>query len=147
MRAVRRGAMPLRGVATPCSLVADEPLDRQGVDEVVVGSAAGRGGEADMSREARQRGDRLVDVGDVVDRHGNSPLHIAAQNGKSKTTKLLLSYGFNINAQNNKGQTPLHYAKTYKYTKVVELLIAMGAKSCILNSFGFSSDQGISPYK
>ena len=83
----------------------------------------------------------------TADRHGNSPLHIAAQNGKRKISRILISHGFNVNAQNCKGQTPLHYAITYNYTAVVDLLIAMGAKRGILNAFGLSSSQGISPYK
>ena len=74
-------------------------------------------------------------------------LHFISQpkNGKRKISRILISHGFNVNAQNCKANT-LHYAITYNYT-AVDLLIAMGAKRGILNAFGLSSSQGISPYK
>lgn len=41
---------------------------------------------------------------------GNSALHWAAKTGNVQLTHMLLSAGFEVNAQNNAGETPLHIA-------------------------------------
>ena len=47
--------------------------------------------------------------------HGNTLLHIAAQNGNVKIAKLLQKYGANVNHQNKAGQTPGHFGIAYTF--------------------------------
>ena len=47
--------------------------------------------------------------------HGNTLLHIAAQNGNVKIAKLLQRYGANVNHQNKYGHTPGHFAIAYTF--------------------------------
>ena len=49
------------------------------------------------------------------DEHGNTLMHIAAQNGNVKIAKLLLEKGANPNHQNMQGQTPGHFAVSYQF--------------------------------
>jgi len=45
------------------------------------------------------------------DKHGNTPLHIAARAGNLRLVKYLVeTKGVDINSQNNDGETPLHLA-------------------------------------
>ena len=47
--------------------------------------------------------------------HGNTLMHIAAQNGNVKIAKLLQKYGANVNHQNKYGHTPGHFAVAYTF--------------------------------
>jgi ankyrin repeat protein len=44
------------------------------------------------------------------DRHGRTPLHIAARCSTTATVKILLDYGFSVHDADANGQTPLHRA-------------------------------------
>jgi ankyrin repeat protein len=57
----------------------------------------------------------------------NTPLHLAALNGRKRAAKLLIAAGANVNAKDNDGGTPLHDAVSQGHKDVVELLIAKGA--------------------
>jgi len=50
-----------------------------------------------------------------TDEHGNTLLHISAQNGNIRIAKLLFSKGANPNHQNNAGQTAGHFAIAYQF--------------------------------
>jgi ankyrin repeat protein len=50
-----------------------------------------------------------------MDDHGNTPLHIAAQDGDVRIAKLLVEKGANPNHQNKQGQTPGHFAVAYQF--------------------------------
>lgn len=57
---------------------------------------------------------------------GNSPLHLAAQNGHYETCDRLLSAGMNKDARNKVDKTPLHLAATEGHTDIVHLLLRSG---------------------
>jgi hypothetical protein len=81
---------------------------------------------------------------DCIDtKNGNTPSHIAAQNGHLDGLQLLLTYKANVNAQNKKGNTPLHMALSYDYYDCVKLLLANGAKEDIMNVAGFPANRGL----
>ena len=49
------------------------------------------------------------------DGHGNTLLHVAAQNGATRIAKMLIAKGANPNHQNKEGQTPGHFAIAYQF--------------------------------
>lgn len=59
--------------------------------------------------------------------NGNTPLHIASQNGHSEIVKLLLSLKASIDSQNASGNTPLHMSIEYDYYETSKLLVEAGA--------------------
>jgi ankyrin repeat protein len=59
---------------------------------------------------------------------GGTPLHRAAQNGRSKVAIILIAYGAQVSARSNDGQTPLHMAAYEGHKDVAELLLANGAE-------------------
>ena len=61
------------------------------------------------------------------DKDGNTPLHLAAMNGKIDVAKVLLKHNADVNAKNNEGRTALHYATDFNHRDLVELLLAHGA--------------------
>jgi len=63
---------------------------------------------------------------DTRDEHGNTMLHVAAQNNLRKMAALLTGYGANIAIKNKKGFTALDFALTYKFTKMSEFLVNEG---------------------
>ena len=73
----------------------------------------------------------VVDVNDASD-DGSTALHYATQNCSGVgshvgVTKLLLSYGAEIDAQNQEGKTPLYLAVKLEKTKLVSYLLSRGA--------------------
>ena len=61
------------------------------------------------------------------DSDGQTPLHVACENGHHQIVEMLLTAGANIAAQDNYGQTPLHVAHQNGNHQVVELLLSAGA--------------------
>jgi hypothetical protein len=84
---------------------------------------------------------------DVRDQYGNNILIVACQNGNKKMAKICLRFGANINAQNYKGNTALHYCFSYQYIPLGEYLISKGARDTIVNAFGLTCYEGVSPVK
>jgi len=82
---------------------------------------------------------------DTIDKHGNTVLHIACQNGHKRMIKVCLRWGANLNAQNTEGQTPLHFLFNYHYEDLGSYLISKGADDSICNNFGFSPYEGLRP--
>jgi len=74
---------------------------------------------------------------------GNSPLHIAAQNGHDNLVAMLIEFKASVNMQNLKGQTPLHMAVGYDYYAVVQLLLAAGADENMVNSADIPAHAGL----
>jgi hypothetical protein len=58
---------------------------------------------------------------------GNTPLHWAAEDGRTRAVEKLLAKGAEVNYRNKSGETPLHCAAARGHKKTVELLIAKGA--------------------
>lgn len=90
---------------------------------------------------------KMLDVEGMVNSHdtgnGNTPLHIAAQNGHLDLVKLLVEKGGDVNLTNNKKNTPLHMALSYDYIEVSEFLLASGADRTIINEAGFPASKGL----
>lgn len=81
---------------------------------------------------------------DYQDATGNTLLHVAAQNGNKRITKLCLRLGADINIQNFNGQTALHYAYNYGFVPLGEYLVSKGANDAIRNSQGLTCYEGLS---
>eukprot|EP01084_Bolivina_argentea_P061656 112711_1 len=79
------------------------------------------------------------------DEHGNTILHVAAQNGNKRLIKIALRWGGRINEQNKQGQTALHYLFAYKYENLAAYLISKGADDTIQNEFGYTCYDGLRP--
>ena len=80
---------------------------------------------------------------DSRDMHGNTILIIGAQNNLKDVVKLALLFGANIDAVNHTGNTALHYCSEYGYVELGDYLLSKGAKSFIVNMYGFIATQGI----
>ncbi|AYO90343.1 ankyrin repeat family protein [Fowlpox virus] len=59
----------------------------------------------------------------MVDRHGNSPLHYATENPDQRLTRLLLSKGANPNILNKTNKSPLYYSIESDNPDITMLLI------------------------
>ena len=82
------------------------------------------------------------------DDHGNTLLHVAAQNGNVKIAKMLLSKGANPNHQNKEGQTPGHFAIAYQFFDFATWLFddsSSGGKANdgLVNSYGLGVYDGL----
>lgn len=77
------------------------------------------------------------------DKHGNTPLHIACQNGSKRIAKIFLRQGADINSQNKRGQTPLHFAINYNFCKLSSYLVSKGANDQIRNSYALTCYEGL----
>jgi ankyrin repeat protein len=55
---------------------------------------------------------------------GRTPLHVAAENGRTEIATLLLASKADLNAKNSDGYTPLHIAAAFGYKDMVKLLVA-----------------------
>lgn len=51
------------------------------------------------------------------------PIHLACKNGFYRIAKLLIQYGCNINATDNRGKTALHHAVTSNNSEIIDLII------------------------
>lgn len=79
----------------------------------------------------------------TTDRHGNTLLMIASQNGLKRVAKLVLRHGANMNDANHRGHTALHYCFQYGYDALGEYLISKGADPSICNSNGLKCREGL----
>lgn len=81
------------------------------------------------------------------DEHGNTLMHIAAQNGNLRIAKLLIQKGGNPNHQNKQGQTPGHFAVAYQFYDFASWLFAENGgdgDDLILNMYGLGPYDGLS---
>jgi len=80
---------------------------------------------------------------DAKDAGGNTLLHVCAQNGNKRITKLCLRRGADINNQNLNGNAPLHYAFAYGFEDVAQYLMDKGADDALLNADGLTCYEGL----
>jgi TPR repeat protein len=77
---------------------------------------------------------------DMQDSRGNTPLMLAAEDGKVEMVAILLQNGADPNKANLFGYTPLWAAVTGKHAYIISLLIDAGADSSLVNRYGSSVD-------
>jgi len=70
-----------------------------------------------------------------VENGGNTPLHVAVQEGSQEIAEMLIAAGAAIDALNERGETPLHIASSIGLPAMVRLLCHSGAD---VNVAGFS---------
>ena len=81
-----------------------------------------------------------------TDDHGNTTLHIAAQNGDVRIAKLLVEKGANPNHQNKQGQTPGHFAVAYQFFEFASWLFderGGNANDLLANVYGLGPYDGL----
>ncbi len=66
----------------------------------------------------------------------NSPIHIAARDGKLSSIEDALASGANVNAQDEYGRTPLHYAAENGHGQTTAGLLSMGADPMLVDGQG-----------
>lgn len=70
------------------------------------------------------------------DEDGDTPLHLAAEEGQVKIAKLLISKGAKINGKSKSKETPIHLAVEKGHLEMVRLLIKKGADVNLKNEKG-----------
>ncbi len=80
---------------------------------------------------------------DVVDRQGRTPLHVAAQLGRTAIAELLLSKGADVNRQVDSAQrpTPLHLAAARGDAEMIKLLLRYHADPSAVTRDGLTPRQ------
>jgi ankyrin repeat protein len=74
---------------------------------------------------------------------GNTPIHVASQNGHIEIVNFLINRKANLDAKNNKGNTAFHMALSYDYFECCDCLIKAGADIHIVNTGNFVAHMGI----
>ena len=81
-----------------------------------------------------------------TDEHGNTVLHIAAQNGNLHLGKILIKKGANPNHQNKHGQTPGHYAVAFQFYDFASWLFDAdggNGNDLLMNMYGLGPYDGL----
>jgi len=90
--------------------------------------------------------DKIKFTMNKTDQHGNTMLHVAAQNGNIKLAALLIKKGCNPNHQNKQGNTPGHFAMAYQFYQFATWFFDEGGgNDLILNCLGMGAYDGIAP--
>eukprot|EP00435_Cladocopium_sp_Y103_P073767 s352_g45.t1 len=74
-----------------------------------------------------------IDLSQIPEISGCTPLHWAAHNGLYRDVELLLTSGVNVNATDNYLETPLHMAARCGYVDICDILLDFGADPRVLN--------------
>ena len=70
------------------------------------------------------------------DKHGRTPLHIAAFEGHEQSSTLLIAWSEDMNEVDNEGLSPLHLAVVAKSYRIIRHLLMRGAKRELRNRQG-----------
>ncbi|MCD4782433.1 MAG: ankyrin repeat domain-containing protein [Candidatus Eremiobacteraeota bacterium] len=73
---------------------------------------------------------------DKKDEDGDTPLHLAAEEGQMKIAELLMSKGAKINEKSRNKETPLHLAVEKGHLEMVRFLMKKGANINLKNEKG-----------
>mmetsp|Transcript_26164 Transcript_26164/g.26400 ORF Transcript_26164/g.26400 Transcript_26164/m.26400 type:complete len:233 (+) Transcript_26164:197-895(+) len=85
-----------------------------------------------------------ADAANSVDsNNGNTPIHIASQNGHLNLVEMLIEKGADVNLKNKKGNTALHMALSYDYYDCCLALLSAKADENIKNDAGFPAKLGL----
>ena len=77
------------------------------------------------------RGNGITDI-NLRDQDGNTPLHLAAENGQTETFRALIELGADVNLAGNFRATPLHEAARHGHTEIIEILrTAQSTQGCL----------------
>ncbi|MDB6056527.1 MAG: serine/threonine-protein phosphatase 6 regulatory ankyrin repeat subunit A-like isoform [Verrucomicrobiales bacterium] len=98
---------------------------------------AAENGDADSVKELLAHGAN-PNKGALL-KHGNTPLHVAAQRGFDKVIELLLTKYTNADLRNSAGQTPLMLAAWARHPQTVTLLIKNGANPSAYDRYGWAA--------
>jgi len=80
-------------------------------------------GDAKKDKEEENEDKKKVKIDAEKDKYGNTPLHLAVNEGDIGLVKLLLDKGMNPNIKNFKGQTPMHMAASRGYHSMIAILL------------------------
>lgn len=87
--------------------------------------------------------DAFKDASNTVDKHGNTPLHLAIINNNLKSQLEIVNYlleqeEVDVNAKNLAGQTPIYNAARTGKLQIVESLLGHGAAVNVQDSMGYA---------
>ncbi len=91
---------------------------------------------AEEKAEEARRIEALKKTMNTRDKHGRTPLHLAAEKGETEKVRELIKAGAEIEAQNKYGSTPLHEAAWRGQTETALALIKAGAEIEAQDSVG-----------
>jgi len=106
---------------------------RDGTGFTALGYAADRGAREGIIEDLLQVPDIDIEVRDVA---GNTPLLLAARRGATKSARILLDHGADVNALNRRNSSALHMACNQGQTALAKLLIERGANPEVANIDG-----------
>ena len=82
-----------------------------------------------------------VNISEVTDENGNTPLHLACEGENVAVVQLLVDHGASIIAVNSKGEASVHSAAQHESVEIVELVLDRGGNKMV----GLRDNHGSTP--